>query len=500
MKKSIILVLALVAVFAFSTVALAGGPVPGNPAWDVKYKGAAQLEAIESPRTNATGDKITSNAHSADFPGLYFYWDDKQKDDGVLLVLPEVFDLFVKGQFTLTAKNSNAYWGYEIKPDAAHKIDGVYAYGIPRNFMYADKKGKIVKEELKNINMVFIDGEYKDAAFDIVKVWKDEEGAIIVDPDVTGELDKLLSFNDGYVLGNNVVKITDYKSAWFGKKVTVTEDPIRGFKTEQSSFTITVRYDDDPIKTVTFVNQRKWSKVFISKTWLDINGKPLDDAALIAELEEDYLTFTGGYVLGKNKVKVGDRIAFGEDPIDWEKVDSNYRYYFSLEEIYVDGELVDVVDFDIEEYAHHKIAFVNKMYREPVFNPGRIPSHSHADRWWDAFGIICYSSNTTGNNNQYFVAFGPKFWEDNVSATIRFGGPNPSNKDVTVIFTSTSVTTVPVGSIQNISRITKDFKLDCKYSHNGDKNVEFANMDTITFNNVFGSGARQAYLVEVVKK
>ena len=60
-------------------------------------------------RTDASGDKIPSNAHSTDFPGLYFYWNDKQKDPSVLEVQDWVFDLFEGGSFILTAKNTRAY-------------------------------------------------------------------------------------------------------------------------------------------------------------------------------------------------------------------------------------------------------------------------------------------------------------------------------------------------------------------------------------------------------
>jgi len=162
---SSIIAAAMVLVLAFPVCA-APAPVPANPGsldWNAKYLAAKKLVAIESPRDNASGDKITSNAHSADYPGLYFYWNEKQKDDGVLLVADWVFGLFEGNQFILTAKNSNAYWGYVITQDVGQLIDGVYAYGIPRNFMYADKKGKLVNEELKNINHIGIpNGTYKD--------------------------------------------------------------------------------------------------------------------------------------------------------------------------------------------------------------------------------------------------------------------------------------------------------------------------------------------------
>ncbi|MDR0470851.1 MAG: hypothetical protein LBH79_03865 [Nitrososphaerota archaeon] len=258
-------------------------PVPGNPGWDNKYQAAKTIlpslgpasDIPNNPRNNASGDKISSNAHSADFPGLYFYWDDKQKDNGVLLVNPEVFDYFEGGEFTLTAKNSNNYWGYKITPDKCQLIDGVYAFGISKQIKYNEigNNGKVSAktEDLKNINMVFIDGKYKDAKFEIVKVWLDEDGH-----EVTGD-NKLVSFTEGWNLGTNTVKITDYTTAVNGKKVTVTEKAIPGFTTTQDKKSITVKYNDDPAQVVTVTNKKQFADITIVKQWLDFNGDKIED-------------------------------------------------------------------------------------------------------------------------------------------------------------------------------------------------------------------------------
>ncbi|MDR0374045.1 MAG: hypothetical protein LBI79_10985, partial [Nitrososphaerota archaeon] len=191
---AIIFVLALVVgCFAaiLQTTTAGPTPVPGEPAWKATY---SQSNKVGHPdgqlwnRGNAAGDKIPSNAHSADFPGLYFYWDDKQKDDGILLVCDYVFDLFQdnyvhtgsgikfgpgENGFVLTAKNSNNYWGYKIAKSTGEIIDNVngvdiYAYAIPKQFQYIDSKGKEQTESLKNINMVFIDGNYKRGSLMVV--------------------------------------------------------------------------------------------------------------------------------------------------------------------------------------------------------------------------------------------------------------------------------------------------------------------------------------------
>jgi hypothetical protein len=244
-------------------------PVPGNPDWDAKYADANVVSPIKSPRDNASGDKIPSNAHSADYPGLYFYWNDKQQGNGVLLVNPEVFDLFVDGQFILTAKNSNNYWGYVITPDEEHLIDGVYAYGVEKQFQVINEKnGKNEKEDLKNINMVFIDGNYKDATLIIEKVWLDEEGLEMAKP-----VDREATFNTPYVLGENSIGITDYVSAVKGKQITVTENDILGFEAKVKTIRVSLKADGS--ETITFENQKQYAIIEIVKIWQDKAGREI---------------------------------------------------------------------------------------------------------------------------------------------------------------------------------------------------------------------------------
>jgi hypothetical protein len=270
-----IIVLALVAgcfaaLFAPTTNA-ATTPVPGNPAWDTKYVAAKVIppalgpdsDLPDNPRTDASGDKIPANAHSADYPGIYFYWNDKQKDNGVLLVADWVFDLFVDGEFILTAKNANNYWGYKITPNAGQLIEGVYAYGIAKQIKYNEigNNGKVSAktDDLKNINMVFIDGKYKDAEFEIKKNWYDEEGTLVKDEAIITKLNKQLKFNNNYQLGKNIVKIIDFNTAVNGKKITVTETVPTEYieKDGKNSQTITVKYNDKPTQTITFNNQKQ---------------------------------------------------------------------------------------------------------------------------------------------------------------------------------------------------------------------------------------------------
>ena len=108
---------------------------------------AAEIEAVKNnTRKNASGIKITSNAHSDDFPGIYFIWDSKQKDNGYLKICGGVFTLFES--FVLTTKEANTYWDFFITPEEGQQMtdDGCYVFFIPKVY------------NNKNINMVFLSG------------------------------------------------------------------------------------------------------------------------------------------------------------------------------------------------------------------------------------------------------------------------------------------------------------------------------------------------------
>ena len=118
---------------------------------------AANIDAVKNDsRKNASGPKITSNAHSADFPGIYFIWDSKQKDNGYLKVDAKKFENF--GYFILTAKESNTYWDFIIDPERN-------AYGEITQLKTEDDCYVFYIQKAcgnKNINMVFVgDAEYR---------------------------------------------------------------------------------------------------------------------------------------------------------------------------------------------------------------------------------------------------------------------------------------------------------------------------------------------------
>ena len=109
---------------------------------DADKLAAASVKPSVSARTNASGKDISSNAQGTAVPGMYFFWDPKQKDNGYLKVSPSVFDDYAS--FVLTTKEANKYWDFLIAPKFGQPLsaDGFYVFFIP-------------KQE-KNINGVWI--------------------------------------------------------------------------------------------------------------------------------------------------------------------------------------------------------------------------------------------------------------------------------------------------------------------------------------------------------
>ena len=159
-KKFFTSIAAVAMVVVIAYTAFAKTPVSSVKWYGDSDKAAAnggEVGYTDSPRSNASGLKIPSNAHSADFPGLYFIWDSKQKDNGYLKVEAGVFGDYGFGSFLLTTKESNKYYDFYISPEkdrygnVTQKLteDGCYVFFIP----------KVAGN--KNINMVFLDA-YND--------------------------------------------------------------------------------------------------------------------------------------------------------------------------------------------------------------------------------------------------------------------------------------------------------------------------------------------------
>jgi len=511
--------------FASITPAFAApAPKPADPdslTWNAKYATAAAAQGpVTSTKTDASGDKIPSNAHSADYPGLYFYWNDVQKDNAVLLVDPSVFSWFTDGEFVLTAKNSNNYWDWRIAPDPKYLIDGVYAYGIAKQVQYLDSKGKSQVDSLKNINMVFISGNWKTASFTIVKNWLDPNDDAIdsIGDYMTGlgATTPVVTFSGGaYKPG---ITYTERLMAHATLDKNFAEDAINwsyhvdeacsytDYSTELvSSDNTSISLIYGASATVTFTNAVRavttptCGSYTIEKVWLDVDGKVITDQALIDEYNS-YLSFTDAigtetYTLGTvSDVPAGTVVSMTEDDVLWESATATNYYWFEPAGITVNGVDVTTVNETIVAGENTHIVFTNRMHTREIGKPGGplappIPSVQHADMWLKDFGIICYSSNTTGAGD-YFVAFAPNYWDTHTSVTIGLGTKNTITHMVT--FTKDSVTGVVISS-----RATTTFYMDTHYSNGGAKNVEFAGYDVITFPNPWGSGASQAYLMDV---
>ncbi|MDR2862038.1 MAG: hypothetical protein LBV07_05775 [Syntrophobacterales bacterium] len=147
MKKFFAIPLAALIALAVALPVFAAKGQAGTVQWygaSDKNMAVQIKETQNNTRKNASGPKITSNAHSKDFPGLYFIWNAKQKDSGYLKVRASVFDQYER--FSLTVKEANRYWDFTIAPQRNQRMtkDGCYVFHIPK------------VSNNKNINMVFV--------------------------------------------------------------------------------------------------------------------------------------------------------------------------------------------------------------------------------------------------------------------------------------------------------------------------------------------------------
>lgn len=141
-------VIMLLSIFTFAFVPAASAKGEPTLVWngDADKVVAVEVEGNANiTRGNASGAKITSNAHSGDFPGIYFIFDAKQKDKGFLKVDAKVFRKFVS--FTVTTKEGNAYTNYLIAPKFGQEKTSDDCYVFLLDSVASAKK----------INMAFID-------------------------------------------------------------------------------------------------------------------------------------------------------------------------------------------------------------------------------------------------------------------------------------------------------------------------------------------------------
>ena len=147
MKKFFVIPLAVLMVLVVAFPVFAAKTPTSTVQWNGESDKAVAVKISEvqnNTRKNASGPKITSNSHSADFPDLYFIWDSKQKDNGYLKVRATVFKKYKS--FILTTKEANTYWDFPIVLQRGQRMtsDSCYVFYIPKVY------------NNKNINMVFV--------------------------------------------------------------------------------------------------------------------------------------------------------------------------------------------------------------------------------------------------------------------------------------------------------------------------------------------------------
>ena len=147
--------------------------------------------------------KISSNGYVPECKGIYFRWDDKNKNKtvgGILFVMPWVFDMVEDGEFDVEVKNSSDYYGsYQISTETAvpyPNADAPEFYYVAFAKEAQNSKGKT--EGVKNINMIFLKASWKvlDATVNIYKEW--------IEADDNADNDTV-AFTKGFVLGENLV-------------------------------------------------------------------------------------------------------------------------------------------------------------------------------------------------------------------------------------------------------------------------------------------------------
>jgi len=393
-KKNLAMLLGagMIIAFAIASFPTAAAKVGANGMeWNSNDASVAQRDVPydrDLKRTNASGDKIASNAQSGDFPGLYFYWNDQQKDYAYLKVEPSVFSWFEDNKFSITAKNANTYWEYEIKvqDDQKKTVDGCYVFEIPKNLMYIDGK-KEVKDTLKNINMVFLDGLWRTYDIEIVKEWSD------------GNPERLTaSFTNGYTIGKKTERLFANET----KQIAFEE--VQNPKYELEGITINGESVDKVDFTaeaggnyiIVFTNKSTAATVIIEKIWLDENG----DLEAPAPAEA---IFTGNYSLGQNKVPADTEVAFSEEQTEG----------YKLIEITVNDDVVSDVNFIAQPGETYTVVFTNKKLKLDNFvteEDQKIASHADESNWL-GFGITCLFGDSSQGPEAWYVEFDNGFFD-----------------------------------------------------------------------------------------
>jgi hypothetical protein len=347
------------------------------------------------------------------------------------------------------------YYGYEIEPIEEHLIDGVYAYGIPKEIQFVGKNGKIEKDALKNINMVFIDGNYKGASALLQKLWK-INGAYAENE----ALNELVTFT-GLNLGENVIKINSYTEAVYGNKVTVAEIANEAFNFLSAEFdgapinvtTVVDSLTEEVLRyelsftamqegsyKVVLVNEEvvvpEYAKIIVKARWLDSDGNPT--SAPNHGFDEIFFGDIG-------KVEVLPELGVFAAP-DFVELLIKNSYTISAKVVSrggVDYEFVDPAEVLIYGAEANRVYVAIFTFQAPVpyteedvsGDYWKIPSHTHSKKWSDIAIAECDTADMSKGGNGY-IEFLPSFFDTYMSVTIRF---QASGNNIDVTFTADGV-------------------------------------------------------------
>jgi GH35 family endo-1,4-beta-xylanase len=106
---------------------------------------AIQVSGQVNPRGSDSGVRITSNAYSAEFPGIYFTYDSYLKDIVFVKACASLFKRYAS--FTVTTKAANVYTDYVIAPEPSQQRTRNDCFVFVLDDPASDK----------HINMAFID-------------------------------------------------------------------------------------------------------------------------------------------------------------------------------------------------------------------------------------------------------------------------------------------------------------------------------------------------------
>ena len=208
---------------------------------------------------------IAPNSQNADFPGIFFFWDDNAQSDGILKVEAGYFEDF--NEFILTIKYSSVYWDFLIKLQKKQKQTPDYSYTflIPgkifssrgigpvflndwvesSNIYYRNAEEPALERDAISFTLVVKDvrgrqlgtGEwYGDVDAISFEIW-DEDGHLIADGLKPGPDGKVTYESDAIVAGRDYI-VREILGEELLQKYAIPENDMRVSQANGRNFTI----------------------------------------------------------------------------------------------------------------------------------------------------------------------------------------------------------------------------------------------------------------------